>query len=96
MAIRLGESQQRRRQALEINDNIVQGLAIAKYWAQRGQTEESIQAIDETLGRARRLITDQLQRVAHGRTTATRLSEAVPPPSEAAADAPPAAPVSAE
>jgi hypothetical protein len=52
------------RQALEINDNIVQGLVVAKYLAQRGDTEAAIQAIDETLGRARRLITDQLDIVA--------------------------------
>jgi hypothetical protein len=61
-------SQDRERQALEINDNIVQGLVVAKYSAQRGDTPEAIRAIDETLGRARRLITDQLQSVSsHGR-----------------------------
>lgn len=56
------------RQALEINDNIVQGLVVAKYSAQRGDSAEAIRAIDETLGRARRLITDQLQSVSHGRS----------------------------
>jgi GAF domain-containing protein len=60
-------SQDRERQALEINDNIVQGLVVAKYSAQRGDSEGAIRAIDETLGRARRLITDQLQSVSHGR-----------------------------
>jgi hypothetical protein len=60
-------SQDRERQALEINDNIVQGLVVAKYSAQRGDSDGAIRAIDETLGRARRLITDQLQSVAHSR-----------------------------
>ncbi|WP_354701305.1 GAF domain-containing protein [Paraconexibacter sp. AEG42_29] len=65
-------SEDRERQALEINDNIVQGLVVAKYCAQRGDNEESIRAIDETLGRARRLITDQLQNVSRGRSGAIR------------------------
>jgi hypothetical protein len=65
-------SQAREQQALEINDNIVQGLVVAKYSAQRGDMEEAIRALDETLGRARRLITDQLQSVAHRRSGAIR------------------------
>lgn len=65
-------SQDRERQALEINDNIVQGLVVAKYFAQRGNPVESVRALDETLDRARRLITDQLQSVAHGRHGAIR------------------------
>ncbi|MCW3038998.1 MAG: hypothetical protein JWM31_903, partial [Solirubrobacterales bacterium] len=60
-------SQDRERQALEINDNIVQGLVVAKYSAQRGDSDGAVRAIDETLIRARRLITDQLQSVSHGR-----------------------------
>jgi signal transduction histidine kinase len=57
-------SQDRERQALEINDNIVQGLVMAKYLAQRGDHAASVEALDETLGRARELITDQLAAVA--------------------------------
>ncbi|MCW2545532.1 MAG: hypothetical protein JWM40_3084 [Frankiales bacterium] len=58
---------ERQKQALEINDNIVQGLVVAKYSAQRGDSEGAMRAIDETLDRARRLITDQLQSVSPGR-----------------------------
>ncbi len=65
-------SQDRERQALEINDNIVQGLVVAKYSAQRGDSDEALRAIDETLGRARRLITDQLQSVSGRRTGKVR------------------------
>ena len=53
----------RERRALEINDNIVQGLVVAKYCAQRGDVDRALEAIDETLDRARRLITDQLEAV---------------------------------
>jgi hypothetical protein len=60
-------SEDRERQALEINDNIVQGLVVAKYLAQRGDYDAAIQAIDETLARARRLITDQLEAVSDAR-----------------------------
>lgn len=69
-------SQDRERQALEINDNIVQGLVVAKYSAQRGDSDGAIRAIDETLGRARRLITDQLQSVAHNRGGAVKPGDA--------------------
>jgi hypothetical protein len=51
---------EKERRALEINDNIVQGLVVAKYSAEAGRTGESAKAIDDTLDRARRLITDQL------------------------------------
>ncbi len=57
----------RERQALEINDNIVQGLVVAKYTAQRGDVEAAIGAIDDTLVRARKIISDQLAEVVSGR-----------------------------
>jgi hypothetical protein len=50
----------RQRQALEINDNIVQGLTVAKYQLDRGDDEHSRIAIEETLRKARELITDLL------------------------------------
>ncbi|MTD44115.1 hypothetical protein GKE82_07320 [Conexibacter sp. W3-3-2] len=59
-------SKDRERAALEINDNIVQGLVVAKYLATAGNVDKAVEAIDETLGRARRLITDQLEAVGHG------------------------------
>ena len=37
MAARLGEAQLRRRQALEINDNVVQGLVAAVYALELGR-----------------------------------------------------------
>ena len=50
----------RQRQALEINDNIVQGLTVAKYAMDAGADERSRAAIEETLRKARALITDLL------------------------------------
>jgi hypothetical protein len=50
----------RQRQALEINDNIVQGLTVAKYQLDQGRDESSREAIEETLRKARGLITDLL------------------------------------
>ena len=50
----------RQRQALEINDNIVQGLTVAKYELDRGQDAQSREAIENTLRKARGLITDLL------------------------------------
>jgi signal transduction histidine kinase len=53
--------QDRARAALEINDTIVQGLVVAKYLAVAGETEKTVEAIDETLAKARKLMTDQLE-----------------------------------
>jgi signal transduction histidine kinase len=50
----------RQRRAIDINDNIVQGLTVAKYAIGQGQVDEGVRAIDDTLRRARQLITDQL------------------------------------
>lgn len=50
----------RERQALEINDNIVQGLTVAKYAMTMGSDEQSRQAIEDTLRHARMIITDLL------------------------------------
>jgi hypothetical protein len=50
----------RERQALEINDNIVQGLSVAKYALDQGEDEKSQKAVEETLKKARLLITELL------------------------------------
>ena len=50
----------RERQALEINDSIVQGLTVAKYAMTMGADDHSRQAIEDTLKRARVIITDLL------------------------------------
>ena len=50
----------RRRDALEINDSIVQGLTVIKYALELGDVELAERKTEETLAAARRLITDLL------------------------------------
>jgi len=56
----------RERQALEINDNIVQGLAVAKLALESDEREESQAAIEDTLRRAQVLISDLLSAQSSG------------------------------
>ena len=46
----------RERQALEINDNIVQGLTVAKYAMDAGRDAQSRRAIEDSLRRAQQII----------------------------------------
>ncbi|MET0840041.1 MAG: response regulator, partial [Marmoricola sp.] len=61
MATRLGEAHLRRRQALEINDNVVQGLVAASYALDQGQAESSRTYLDQTLYAARAMMDDLLE-----------------------------------
>ena len=61
MATRLGESQQRRRQALEINDNVVQGLTSAVYALEREDGGQAASYISRTLRAARDMMDDLLE-----------------------------------
>ena len=54
----LAQAHQRRQQALEINDNIVQGLAVAKYAIDLDQSDRARKAVEGTLAAARRIISD--------------------------------------
>ena len=54
---------ERQRQALEINDNIVQGLAAAKLSLELDQTAITQEALESTLASARTLITNLLGEV---------------------------------
>lgn len=58
--LELAAAQIRRQQALEINDNVVQGLAVAKYAFELNQPERAKAAVDGTLEAARRIISDLL------------------------------------
>lgn len=51
----------RERQALEINDNIVQGLAVARMALDSGDNRESREAIEDTLRRSQTLISELLR-----------------------------------
>lgn len=63
MRLELAGSYIRRQQALEINDNVVQGLAVAKYAFDLAEYEKAREAIEGTLKAARRIISDLLDEV---------------------------------
>jgi hypothetical protein len=63
MRLEIAESQLRRSQALEINDNVVQGLAVAKYAFDLGHMEKAQEAVEGTLAAARRIISDLLEEI---------------------------------
>lgn len=76
-----------RRHALEINDNVVQRLVIAKYALDRGATETSQQKLAETLRETQQLVTSLLEQkeVVPGalRREIPAPTEGPPPPPEA-------------
>jgi signal transduction histidine kinase len=51
---------QRHRQALEIHDNVVQGLATAKLSFELERREDGMRAVEQTLAASRKIITDLL------------------------------------
>ncbi|MGO4256996.1 response regulator [Marmoricola sp. RAF53] len=61
MAERLGEVHQRRRQALEINDNVVQGLTSALYALDQDDGPSAHSYLSRTLGAARDMMDDLLE-----------------------------------
>lgn len=83
----LARAELSRRHALEINDNVVQRLVIAKYALDRGATETSQQKLAETLHETQQLVTSLLEQKdivpgALRRGTAAP-TEGRPPPPEA-------------
>ena len=54
------DMKERQRQALEINDNIVQGLAVAKLALELDDRDRSAEAMERSLTAARQIITDLL------------------------------------
>jgi PAS domain S-box-containing protein len=61
VAARLGAAHLRRRQALEINDNVVQGLVAASYALDQGEMSTSRAYLDQTLSAARAMMDDLLE-----------------------------------
>ncbi|MBW3594390.1 MAG: hypothetical protein KY391_02340 [Actinobacteria bacterium] len=59
----LAEAQIRKQQALQINDNVVQGLAVAKYAFDLGDNDKAKEAIEGTLVAARKIMSDLLDEV---------------------------------
>jgi PAS domain S-box-containing protein len=61
-AERLKEMEARHRQALELNDEIVQGLAAAKLALELDERGKAISVLHETMGSARAIVSDLLRR----------------------------------
>lgn len=59
-ALKLRDAQARQQQALELNDTIVQGLAVAKMALESGHTEKGLEAVTETLKKVKSLVADLL------------------------------------
>jgi hypothetical protein len=57
-AVRLHDRIARQREAMELNDTIVQGLVAAKYAAQLGRHAAAAGTVERTLERAQRLVAD--------------------------------------
>jgi hypothetical protein len=57
-AVHLAEAVQARRQAGELNDNVVQGLTAALYAAELNDLERTRAYVAETLARASRMLDD--------------------------------------
>ena len=94
-AQRLRDAHLRRRQALEINDNVVQGLTIAVYAIEDGDYDRAVSYLDRTLAAGRKMMNDLLEPLDRGdllpgelvRSVATSLDE-VPGHAEPAEAAP--------
>jgi hypothetical protein len=57
-AVRLHDREIRQREAIHLNDTVVQGLVTAKYAAQLGRSDETQTAIDRTLSLAQALVSE--------------------------------------
>jgi signal transduction histidine kinase len=78
------------RHAVEINDNIIQGLALAKYQLEAGEGEASAAQVSETLREAQRLVSGllgeaEVQAGQLRREMAAETSRPEPPPTGAGA-----------
>jgi hypothetical protein len=87
-ATELQRRQLNERHAVEINDNIIQGLALAKYQLQLGEGEASAAQVSETLREAQRLVSGllgdaEVQAGQLRREVAAETSRPEPPPPEA-------------
>jgi GAF domain-containing protein len=76
------QARERERSAGELDEVIVRGLVLAKQALQRADEAQALEAVDDTLGRARGLVRDQLRVVsaARGGADAGEPRVAAPPP----------------
>ncbi|MFF0341649.1 hypothetical protein [Kribbella sp. NPDC004875] len=63
------------REAIEINDSLVQGMAAARWALEAGRTEAGLKTLDETLGQAQELVSDLIRQADRGSPTSSVTSE---------------------
>jgi len=86
----LVDLERRQQEALELNDTIVQGLAVAKYSLDLEHTERALQAVEESLKAAKSFVSDLLRSNDDATTDLVREAPAdvgvgVPPPPRSSA-----------
>lgn len=59
--LKLERMQLSKRQALELNDTIVQGLAVAKMFLEEGESDRGLAAVSNTLERAKQIVRELLR-----------------------------------
>jgi hypothetical protein len=57
----MAEAEQRHREAVQLNDTIVQSLAAAKWALERSDLEGGLAIVDETLAQSHRLVSDLIR-----------------------------------
>lgn len=72
--LELRAARERQREALELNDNVVQHLAVAHYLLERGEAEEAGQLVERGLEETKRIIGDLLDDDAPGAMRRTSAS----------------------
>jgi hypothetical protein len=77
--------QQREQQALELNDEVLQGIVVAKMALDLGERDRASTALDASIGAASRIITDLLGPEQHAKPGLLRASAALNPDRGAAA-----------
>lgn len=70
----LEAAERREREAMEVNDSIIQGMVAAKWMAELGRTDEAIEALATTIARGQSLVAALLPRAIGGRRASPDVS----------------------
>lgn len=54
------------REAIEINDSLVQGMAAARWALEAGRADDGLKALDDTIGQAQDLVSDLIRQAGMG------------------------------
>ncbi|WP_350275776.1 hypothetical protein [Kribbella sp. HUAS MG21] len=68
------------REAIEINDSLVQGMVAAKWSLEAANTEAGLRILDETIGQAQTLVSGLVRRAGHGTQVSSPGAPVAEPP----------------